>query len=824
MGIYKIKDLTFSYPGNPLPALCDISLNVEKGEFITLIGPSGCGKTTLLRHLKTVLAPHGSLHGEIYFCGASLPNLELERQCAEIGFVMQDPDAQIVTDKVWHELAFGLESLGLRSDEIRRRVAEISNFFGIQDLFHKNVSELSGGQKQVLCLASIMVMNPSVLLLDEPTSMLDPIAASNFLSIVGRINRELGVTVIITEHRLDEVFPLSTRVIAMENGRITCDGTPETVGPKVIMDSSEMARSMPSQMLIHTVLDSGTPCPLSIASGRSWLSSFSKGRALFEIPCRPNIQRTASPAVSLSDVYFRYKRDLSDVLRCLSFKAYPGEITAVLGGNGSGKTTLLSIISGILKPQSGKTTIFGRDICEVDSLYNGVLGILFQNARAMFSKKTVYDDLMDVLSGSSVSQDNKHDKIMSVASLCRIESLLDRHPYDLSGGEMQRAALAKVLLLSPRIILLDEPTKGMDGNFKHIFASILNALKKDGVAVIMTSHDIEFCAKYADTCSMFFDGQIISSAPSSKFFSTNTFYTTASRRLSLGIIEGAVTPDDVVFALTGTNISFKEPQDTPLNRDIPKSGGFSKKTEYPQKERKISVSDKRISPFFIWSIMILLVIVPLTVFAGYYFFGDRKYYFISLLIIIETIIPFVLSFERRRPNPRELVAIAVLCAIAVAGRIAFSMIPAVKPVLALITIIGVALGAETGFMSGAICAFASNFFMGQGPWTPWQMLALGLVGFVAGFLFYRRDRKSVSRVPICIYGFLSTLLIYGFIMNISSVMMFQSYPNFNMLLTAISLGLPFDIILAVSTLIFLIFLSSPILEKIDRIKIKYGFE
>ena len=216
MEIFNLQNLTFCFPEQTEPVLRDISFSVTPGEFVVLAGPSGCGKSTLLRQLKTVLAPHGELTGQLQFMGKPLAETDLAVQTARIGFVQQSPENQIVTDKVWHELAFGLESLGYDTPTIRSRVAEMASFFGIQTWFYKNVSELSGGQKQLLNLAAIMAMHPSVLVLDEPTSQLDPIAATDFLSTLGRINRELGTTVLITEHRLEEVFPLCRRVLLMD--------------------------------------------------------------------------------------------------------------------------------------------------------------------------------------------------------------------------------------------------------------------------------------------------------------------------------------------------------------------------------------------------------------------------------------------------------------------------------------------------------------------------------------------------------------------------------------------------------------------------------
>ena len=273
MEMFKVKDLSFTYPKSISGALENISFSVSSGEFITICGPSGCGKSTLLRHFKTVLTPHGLKSGEVLFCGKPLNDVASDIQSREIGFVGQSPDNQIVTDKVWHELAFGLESIGADNNTIRRKTAETAAFFGMQNWFEKSVSQLSGGQKQLLNLASILIMNPSVLILDEPTSQLDPIAASEFIGMLAKINRELGITVIITEHRPEELIPLSGRLIAMEKGRIICDDTPRRTAD--ILKRKGMYAAMPAPVRIWSALSDVGECPLTVAEGRSWLENYS---------------------------------------------------------------------------------------------------------------------------------------------------------------------------------------------------------------------------------------------------------------------------------------------------------------------------------------------------------------------------------------------------------------------------------------------------------------------------------------------------------------------------------------------------------------------
>ncbi|HRR36029.1 MAG TPA: ATP-binding cassette domain-containing protein, partial [Clostridia bacterium] len=468
MESYTIKNLTFSYPEKEKKVLNNLSFSIERGQFVTLCGPSGCGKTTLLRQLKTVLAPHGSLSGDIIFEGKPLSEVDIRTQSSKIGFVMQSPDNQIVTDKVWHELAFGLESLGFNTPAIRLKVAEMASFFGIETWFYKNVTELSGGQKQLLNLAAIMAMQPSVLILDEPTSQLDPIAATEFISAVEKINRELGVTVIITEHRLEEVFAISDRVLVMDEGRIICDGTPNEVGEQLKDLHHGMFLAMPVPMRVYAGVENSLACPVTVREGRTWLDTFTKNKQLRDIPAEDSIkEQEGIPVIEFDEVWFKYEKDAPDVLKGLSMKIYQGEFYAILGGNGTGKTTALSLISGINKPYRGTVRINGKERSKIGDkeLFNRMLGVLPQNPQALFVKKTVQEDLLEMLSGQKKSKAEKEQQIAKIAKLCRLEELLSMHPYDLSGGEQQRAALAKVLLLEPKILLLDEPTKGMDAEF-----------------------------------------------------------------------------------------------------------------------------------------------------------------------------------------------------------------------------------------------------------------------------------------------------------------------------------------------------------------------
>lgn len=874
---YSVRNLNFYYPEQSEKALDNINLSVKKGGFIVICGASGCGKSTLLRQLKTVLAPHGIRSGEIFFDGVPLDELDLRRQAEEIGFVSQSPDNQIVTDKVWHELAFGLESLGVDTESIRSRVAEMASFFGIQNWFHKKTTELSGGQKQLLNLASVMVMQPSVIILDEPTSQLDPIAASDFLAVLSKINHELGVTVILTEHRLEEALPIATDTVVMDKGKIICSGTVQEVGGRLREYGHSMFLAMPAAMRIWSAIENDEKCPVTVRDGSDFLSRFAEKNAFYDIPEEVISYDAGNVVLEASDVWFRYERDGIDIVKGLDIKLHKGEFLAVLGGNGTGKTTSLKVIAGLQKHYRGEIK------------HNGKIGFLPQNPQSLFVKKIVYEDLREVFRDVKISESDKKKMILQTAGICRIENLIDRHPYDLSGGEQQRTALAKILLCDPDILLLDEPTKGIDAEFKEILAEILNDLLSSGKSVLMVSHDIEFCAEYSDRCAMFFDGEITSQGTAKAFFSGNSFYTTSASRMSRHVISNAVTVNDVISACGGKskshiqrkNVSEKKKEVLNTEKTIKKlplwrkilaciSGisavviffysvgvtdltkiinadgltelannqiyiylslivllfvtalAVGKRSEIPLHIQQIEKEKRRLPKRTVAAVIITVIAVPVTLFVSIFYLDHKQYNIVSLAILLECMIPFFIIFEGRKPKARELVVIAVMCALGVAGRSAFFMFPQFKPVMAITIISGVAFGGETGFLVGSVIMLASNILFSQGPWTPWQMFAMGLTGFFAGILF-RKGLLRRTRISLCIYGAIAAIIIYGGIMNPASVLIWSTEPLTKEVIIAYYItGFPMDCIQAFGTAFFLYVAAEPMLEKLDRIKVKYG--
>lgn len=531
MEILTVENLTFTYPLSDEPAVNDVSFQINEGEFTLLCGATGSGKSTLLRLFKRSLTPLGAKSGRILYKHTPIEELSDETAAYSVGFVMQNPEQQLVTDKVWHELAFGPENMNLPQAVIAKRIAEMASYFGIEHWFDKRVCELSGGQKQLLNLASVMVTDPDILILDEPTAQLDPIAASDFIATLQKLNNDFSLTIIIVEHRLEELIPLCDRLIVLENGRLIENDAPRKAVTK-LKSSPALLSAMPTAVRLYHALSADGECPLTIREGRRFIES-NYANSLRSLPT-VEYSHSDCPVLELRQVYFRYERDLPDILSDLNLTVYENELFCILGGNGSGKTTALSAAAGFLKPYSGSLRVFGKKLKDYKnhSLYDSCLALLPQDVQTLFLKNTVKEELADA--GADLLE-----------LPFDLSPLYDKHPYDLSGGEQQLVALAKVLAAKPKLLLMDEPTKGLDSEKKLIFIEILKALKQKCVTIVVVTHDLEFTALSADRCALFFRGQIVSIGQPTEFFSENSFYTTAASRMTKGYYDRAVTVDQL---------------------------------------------------------------------------------------------------------------------------------------------------------------------------------------------------------------------------------------------------------------------------------------
>ncbi len=544
----ELKDVSFSYPDTETKALNSLSLRLERGSLTLLTGASGSGKTTLLYLLSPALTPAGEISGERIIYGEADTIYQDTERAMQIGFVQQNPDNQIILDSVWHELAFGLENQGLSNKEIERRLAETSTFFGISDWMDRKVTELSGGEKQILNLASSLVMQPDLLLLDEPMAQLDPISRKRFLSMLGRVHDETGTTIVISEHIIDDILPHADRVLMLHEGFVSFDGTSnEYVAHLVATDadfkvslplSARMAAAYSKRAAANTApqLTAGTALPLTVRDGRQFLLDKkdlfqAAGSADKTTPESGPISQP-DPILTVKDIWFRYEKNAPFVLRGASLTIQKGELHALMGGNGSGKSTMMYILSRSLPALRGKITRSeGQQVA-----------MLSQNPMAVFSQDSVRAELREFQKRFAYD-DSRINEIMERLNLTH---LAKRHPYDLSGGEMQKTALAKALLTRPDLLLLDEPVKGLDPVARREVAAILSELKQSGMTIVLVTHDLDFISLLADRCSLLFDGHIEGTAETNEFFADNAYFTTTAHRLSRGILPDVINEDQLM--------------------------------------------------------------------------------------------------------------------------------------------------------------------------------------------------------------------------------------------------------------------------------------
>ncbi|GAA0470688.1 energy-coupling factor transporter ATPase [Alkalibacillus silvisoli] len=525
MEILSMENVGFTYPDSNEEVLKSINFTIHKGDFIVLCGSSGSGKSTLLRLIKHDLAPHGDLQGDIYYKEKRLEDHSPIRRAKEIGMVFQDPENQIVMDTVMNELLFGLENMGYSTPEMNKKIAEMTQFFGLNGLLKKKTDELSGGEKQLVNLVSVLLLDPDIILLDEPTSQLDPIAAKEFIYTLERLNDEFGITVLIVEHRLEDLFTVAEYVMVMDEGRISYIDMPEEVVKKLI-NHPTLSRFLPSASRIFlnfSESNESKQIPITVKEAQGWLET----QVIHPSKTMEKTRDVNKNILKLKEIDFQYVKRVPPVLHNLSLNVCKGEWHAILGANGTGKSTLLKIIAGLLKHQHGSIKYDGK---KIKNNYHEIVSYLPQNPALYFVQDTLMKEYRMLARHFQI--ENANEKISQLLNQFQIYDLKDRHPHDLSGGQLQKAALIGTLLTQPAILLIDEPTKGLDPESKSRLAEVLRTLIKDGLTIVMVTHDVEFAASYSSRSSLLFQGQITTTEDTRKFFKENMYYTTTVNRIT----------------------------------------------------------------------------------------------------------------------------------------------------------------------------------------------------------------------------------------------------------------------------------------------------
>lgn len=524
----EARGLSFIYPGAEAPVLDGLEWSVPQGAFALLVGGTGSGKSTLLSLLKPEIAPTGTRSGELRVLGESIADMGVRASAERVGYVFQDPENQIVCETVWHEMAFGLENLGMSRDEMHRRVAETSYFFGLEDWLHRDTDTLSGGRKQLLSLAAVLALRPRVLLLDEPTSQLDPVAEKNFLHALFRVNRELGCTVVVATHQPRPMLEYATCAYRIEGCRVRDVADMASLGRREPLFSDDMlgwgaTRRAKNGVFSRREGDLGSMGPSEDVPGAKNSPELDKSSAFVVEKSLRNSSEASlhtdgsrilqkmhgGSATTLSEAWFRYDRAGGWVLRGLDAAFSAGAVHAVVGGNGCGKSTMLSVLAKTVKLQRGHMERGAASAA-----------LLPQNPKALLVAETVRDELMEWASTCGYDEAAARERAASLG----LSGLDGCHPYDLSGGQRQLLALAKLLLIGPELLLLDEPTKGLDLASRRIIARALRDHAKSGGTVIMATHDLDFAEQVADDIAMMFDGEIACMEPPADFFADNVFY------------------------------------------------------------------------------------------------------------------------------------------------------------------------------------------------------------------------------------------------------------------------------------------------------------
>lgn len=533
--LIKVVNFNFEYALAKKRSLININLAINSGDFITIAGDSGSGKTTLLRQFKPELWPVGKREGQILFEGQSISELAKRQSAQSIGMVFQNPDDQLVMDNVIQELAFSLENIDVPADVIQQRIAELVSFLGLQEILYEDVHNLSGGQKQMVNLAAVLILRPKLLILDEPTAQLDPIATKEFISLLNRVHDELGIAIVMSEHILDDVLPLSNKLWILKQGELMADG-PTTAVLKQLWTEPHLRNFIPDVpfLFLNQQIAAQLPVadlPLTVLTGRELMQ---QGHVKVQADAKSRISHDENGVVAkLSHLSFEYDKNGHYILDDLNLSVHQQDWLAIIGKNGTGKTTLLKAIMGFITLRRGSIRLLDKKLAtwtkKTDQFYREV-SYLSQTPSDYFSYDTVQEEYEE-----RAKQLNAATPAEAAQNMMRdmtIDQIANRNPHDASGGEQQLIALGLLLMSNPKLLLLDEPTKGLDPIRRQKLGDILQKRQTDqNLTIIMVSHDMNFSAQFANRCALLFDGKLVAQAEPHQFFADNFFYTTTVNRL-----------------------------------------------------------------------------------------------------------------------------------------------------------------------------------------------------------------------------------------------------------------------------------------------------
>ncbi|MCG8485562.1 MAG: ATP-binding cassette domain-containing protein [Clostridia bacterium] len=497
------------------PALKDINLSINEGEFILLLGESGSGKSTLGRVFNRIVPEFygGKIGGEV-------------EGLKDVGMVFQDPEKQLVMDQVEREIAFGLENIGIEYPLMRKKVMETLSFLNLWDIKNQKTYELSGGQKQKVAIGAALAMGYKFIVLDEPTSQLDPTTAEEILHVLERLNKELGYTIVLIEQRIDRCFHLADRIWFMEDGQLSFDDHPKVFAKWAKNKRINFLPSVAGFFSYRGDVD----IPLTIKEGRAKLKEILNDKMIDTKTKVLDPQTMSKAVIKLEKVSFSYNNGIK-ALKEISMEVGHGEILGVMGQNGSGKSTLMKVICGLLEPTRGKKVVKKQ------------VGYLSQNPNDYLFSDSVYEELKFTLEMNHIKEDSRIKNVLNELDLWHLK---EKNPRDLSGGEKQRVALASVMVLEPEILLLDEPTRGLDRKLKNDLGNMIKTYQQKGKTIIVVTHDTEFVAQFCTKACLVFDGSIVQMGCRYEVFDSGIYYTTQMNKLFNGYINNILTLEDAL--------------------------------------------------------------------------------------------------------------------------------------------------------------------------------------------------------------------------------------------------------------------------------------